>query len=77
MSSVLEKELNECRAFATRGFELAENNYKDIKTILRDVDEKLKQANQQQNNLSRFENIDLMNKQRLQLNDLDSEIDSI
>ena len=77
MSSTLEKELKECRSFAARGFELAENNYSDIKTILRDVDEKLKQANQQQNNLSRFENIDLMNKQRLQLNELDSEIDSI
>lgn len=77
MSSILEKELNECRSFAARGYELADNNFADIKTILRDVDDKLEKANRQQNSLSRFKNIDLMNQQRMQLDKLESEIDSI
>ena len=77
LSSSIERELVRCRQSAEEGYELANAKYSDISNTLIDATNSLSKTDKEQSQVSRIKNTELVEKQKLELQQLRKRIDYI
>ncbi len=70
----LEDELALCREYAEQGYRLAQENYEQLRKDCADMKQRLEEANQAQDKLSRIENEKLIDEQMREINHLEASV---